>query len=92
MPCHIMAASCVFGQLIALAMVDWVLPGWMYALHLVIVCTWAQDERPADLHMAQPNVPVSKTGQIPPAKLVRGGRAMQGDHTLATIGKLVVSI
>jgi hypothetical protein len=22
----------------------------------------AQDERPADLHMAQPNVPVSKTG------------------------------
>jgi hypothetical protein len=28
------------------------------------VCTWAQDERPADLHMAQPNVPVSKTGQI----------------------------
>jgi hypothetical protein len=42
--------------------------------------------------MAQPNVPVSKTGQFPPAKLVRGGRAMQGDHTLATIGKLVVSI
>jgi hypothetical protein len=57
-----------------------------------IICTWAQDERPADLHMAQPNVPVSKTGQFPPAKLVRGGRAMQGDHTLATIGKLVVSI
>jgi hypothetical protein len=28
------------------------------------VCTWAQDERPADLHMAQPNVPVSKTGQF----------------------------
>jgi hypothetical protein len=25
----------------------------------VFVCTWAQDERPADLHMAQPNVPVS---------------------------------
>jgi hypothetical protein len=23
--------------------------------------TWAQDERPADLHTAQPNVPVSKT-------------------------------
>jgi hypothetical protein len=23
-----------------------------------IVCTWAQYERPADLHMAQPNVPV----------------------------------
>jgi hypothetical protein len=20
------------------------------------ICTWAQDERPADLHMAQPNV------------------------------------
>jgi hypothetical protein len=34
--------------------------------------TWAQDERPADLHMAQPNVPVSKTGHIPPARLVRG--------------------
>jgi hypothetical protein len=51
-----------------------------------------QDERPADLHMAQPNVPVSKTGHIPPAKLVHGGRGMQGDHTLATIGKLVVSI
>jgi hypothetical protein len=29
----------------------------------MFVCTWAQDERPADLHMAQPNVPVSKTGQ-----------------------------
>jgi hypothetical protein len=28
------------------------------------VCTWAQDERPVDLHMAQPNVPVSKTGQF----------------------------
>jgi hypothetical protein len=57
------------------------------------VCTWAQDERPADLHMAQPNVPVmGKTGHIPPARLVRGARAMQGDHTLATIGKLVVSI
>jgi hypothetical protein len=52
----------------------------------------AQDERPADLHMAQPNVPVSKTGHIPPARLFRGGRAMQGDHTLATIRKLVVSI
>jgi hypothetical protein len=39
----------------------------------LLVCTWAQDERPADLHMAQPNVPVSKTGQFPPAKLVRGG-------------------
>jgi hypothetical protein len=25
-----------------------------------IVCTWAQDEHPADLHTAQPNVPVSK--------------------------------
>jgi hypothetical protein len=37
-------------------------------------------------------VPVSKTGHIPPARLVRGARAMQGDHTLATIGKLVVSI
>jgi hypothetical protein len=61
--------------------------------NILFVCTWAQDERPADLHMAQPNVPaVSKTGQFPPAKLVRGGRAMHGDHTLATIGKLVVSI
>jgi hypothetical protein len=30
----------------------------------VYVCTWALDERPADLHLAQPNVPnvpVSKT-------------------------------
>jgi hypothetical protein len=27
---------------------------------LSLVCTWAQDERPADLHMTQPNVPVSK--------------------------------
>jgi hypothetical protein len=32
-------------------------------------CTWAQDEHSADLHMAQPNVPVSKTGHIPPPKL-----------------------
>jgi hypothetical protein len=31
---------------------------------MAFVCTWAQDERPADLHMAQPNVPVSKTGQF----------------------------
>jgi hypothetical protein len=38
-----------------------------------LVCTWAQNERPADLHMAQPNVPVSKTGHFPPARLVRGG-------------------
>jgi hypothetical protein len=37
-----------------------------------VVCTWAQDERPAELHMAQPNVPVSKTGFLP-ARLVRGG-------------------
>jgi hypothetical protein len=29
--------------------------------------------------MAQPNVPVSMTGHIPPARLVRGVRAMQGD-------------
>jgi hypothetical protein len=27
-----------------------------------LVCAWARDERPADLLMAQPNVPVSKTG------------------------------
>jgi hypothetical protein len=52
---------------------------------MYFVCTWAQDERPADLHMAQSNVPVSKTGQFPPAKLVRGGRAMQGDLTLVCI-------
>jgi hypothetical protein len=38
-----------------------------------IVCTWAQDERCADLHMAQPNVSVSNKGQFPPAGLVRGG-------------------
>jgi hypothetical protein len=35
---------------------------------MFFVCTWAQDERPADLHMAQPNVPVIKTGHIPPAR------------------------
>jgi hypothetical protein len=29
--------------------------------NVAVVCTWAQDERPADLHMAQPNVPVSCT-------------------------------
>jgi hypothetical protein len=28
------------------------------------VCTWAQDKRPAYLHMAQPNAPVSKAGHI----------------------------
>jgi hypothetical protein len=45
---------------------------------LGFVCTWAQDERPADLHMAQPNVPVSKTGHIPPARLlVRGERCRE---------------
>jgi hypothetical protein len=36
------------------------------------VCTWAQDERPADLHMAQPNVPVRQGIPGPPARLVRG--------------------
>jgi hypothetical protein len=36
----------------------------------------------ADLHMAQPNLPVSRTGHTPHAKLVRGGQAMQGDHLL----------
>jgi hypothetical protein len=46
--------------------------GWWQPYVLSLVCTWAQDERPADLHMAQPNVPVIKTGHIPPARLVRG--------------------
>jgi hypothetical protein len=50
--------------------------GW-----LLYVLGWAQDERPADLHMAQPNVPVSKTGQFPPARLVDGccshGRSLE---------------
>jgi hypothetical protein len=42
------------------------------------VCTTCpQDERPADLHMAQPDVPVSKTGRA--ARLIRSGRGMQGD-------------
>jgi hypothetical protein len=41
-----------------------VLPTISHLNHARYVCTWAQDERPADLHMAQPNVPVSKTGQI----------------------------
>jgi hypothetical protein len=36
----------------------------------LFVLGWAQDERPADLHMAQPNVPVSKTGHIAPAKVL----------------------
>jgi hypothetical protein len=44
----------------------------LYHLYSVYVCTWAQDERPADLHMAQPIVPVSKTGHFPPARLVCG--------------------
>jgi hypothetical protein len=39
------------------------------SIGVLCVCTWAQDERPADLHMAQPNVPVSKTGQFLPAKI-----------------------
>jgi hypothetical protein len=43
------------------------------------VCTWAQEERPADLHMAQPNVPVRKTGHFPTARLVRDVRA-DGSH------------
>jgi hypothetical protein len=54
-----------------------------------LICTWAQDERPADLHMAQPNVPVSKTGHIPPARLVRGSSDAGRPHRLSTIGKLV---
>jgi hypothetical protein len=41
---------------------------------------------PTSIWHSQINVPVSKTGRFPPAKLIRGGRAMQGDHTLATIG------
>jgi hypothetical protein len=56
-------------------------------------CNWPQNERAADLYMAQANVPVRKTGHIPTPKLIRGGWAMQEDHTsLATIGKMVVSI
>jgi hypothetical protein len=34
--------------------------GLLSANICLFVCTWAQDERPADLHMAHPNVPVSK--------------------------------
>jgi hypothetical protein len=30
----------------------------------MLVFTWAQDERPADLHMAQLNGPMSKTGAM----------------------------
>jgi hypothetical protein len=39
-----------------------------------IICIWAQDERPADLHMAQPNVPVRKTGHC--KDCVAAGRGM----------------
>jgi hypothetical protein len=36
----------------------------------LLVCTCAQDERPAGLLMAQPNVPVSKTGHITPTNVL----------------------
>jgi hypothetical protein len=36
-------------------------------LHLIFVCTWAVARRPADLHMAQPNVPVSTVDRAYPA-------------------------
>jgi hypothetical protein len=49
-------------------MVDWPLasfgsPGSKCA-DCQVVCTWAQNERPADLRLTQPNVPVSMTGQF----------------------------
>jgi hypothetical protein len=48
---------------------------------IVLVCTWAQDERPADLHMAQPNVPVGKTGHTTPARLVWGSSDAGRPHS-----------
>jgi hypothetical protein len=43
----------------------YLLAGTSTATSLVLFgCTWAQDERPADLHMAQPDVPVSKTLEV----------------------------
>jgi Flp pilus assembly protein CpaB len=35
--------------------------------------------------MAQPNVPVSRTGHIPPSRLVRGARAMQAGLTTLSL-------
>jgi hypothetical protein len=36
----------------------------------IVFCNSLDGRGPADLHMAQPHVPVSETGHIPPARLV----------------------
>jgi hypothetical protein len=42
-PCAL--AHAVYGDLVVVSLLPY-------------VCVWAQDKRPADLHMAQPNVPL----------------------------------
>jgi hypothetical protein len=49
-------------------------------------CNSLDGRRPANLHMAQPNVPVSKTGHIPPARLVRGERCRETTLLLRSAG------
>jgi hypothetical protein len=44
--------------------------------------------RPVDLHMAQPNVPVGKTGHMPPARLVPGARASDAGRPHSYISSL----
>jgi hypothetical protein len=58
----------------------------------MIVCTWAQDERPADLYMTQPDAPVSKTGHILTDRLIHGGRAMREAHTPACFSSFVIAV
>jgi hypothetical protein len=57
------------------------------------VCTWAQDECRAKLHMAQPNVPVSKTGHTPPgfASVLRVGgvECCQAVHVVSGEGHML---
>jgi hypothetical protein len=68
--------------------------GWNPALGLGVilfrfieaVSTWAQDDHPDDLQMAQTNAPLSKAGQFPSTRVVRGGQEMQGDHTGCMFG------
>jgi hypothetical protein len=44
---------------------------WMGPIGDHFVCTWAQDERPTALHMAQPNVLVGNRLQIGPKRGAR---------------------
>jgi hypothetical protein len=62
-----------------------------YATGALFVFTWAQDERPTDLHMAQPNVAVSKTGRfvnIQALLLCPYGRSHQVNMSLRIIDDL----